>query len=286
MALLKLPNLAWIALSDNPFLEDMTALHESEEQSLPILDAPELESLDGPVLGAGASGTTRRLDYMGTPVAVKTYANDTMTSDGNPQQERLLALTASTVHADGLIQVLGVTLNKHCLVMELLEHYQALAGPPNMESCSRDVYADDCRLSTASARFLVSSMLQVLTELHNRGMSHGDFYGHNILVTNKGSFHAKLHDFGAAFYYDRSAGYAPYIERIELRAFGILVEEVQRRVCDEKDTMILQQFLELAKQSRSVPTFAALREWWTRMTERLIEHVEEHEFHQIGSEGA
>jgi serine/threonine protein kinase len=95
-----------------------------------------------------------------------------------------------------------------------------------METCSRDVY-ERKNMSTQNARIIVQGMLQVLTQLHAKGICHGDFYGHNILLQDGDeSFRVKLSDFGAAFFYDKAAPYAELVQRIEIRAFGVLVEEL------------------------------------------------------------
>ena len=57
---------------------------------------------------------------------------------------------------------------------------------------------------------------------------HGDLYAHNILVNESG--HSLLGDFGAASSYDLNdsiAGLA--LERLEVRAFGCLLEDLLDR---------------------------------------------------------
>jgi serine/threonine protein kinase len=55
------------------------------------------------------------------------------------------------------------------------------AGPPSMKTCFRDVY-ERKNMSTQNAKIIVQGMLQVLRKPHAKGICHGDFYGHNILV--------------------------------------------------------------------------------------------------------
>ena len=52
---------------------------------------------------------------------------------------------------------------------------------------------------------------------------HGDFYAHNVLLHPGGD--CLLGDFGAAFTYPEGGG----LERIEVRAFGCLLEELLER---------------------------------------------------------
>lgn len=250
--ILQLPKLAWVAISDNPFLEAI----KPETTTLDVLN--DIDDQDGEILGQGASGITRMVFWKDRPVAVKTYAG-IMTSDGNPHHEKELALVASTIDSDCLIQVLGQT-KDGSLVMELLDNYQALSGPPSMETCSRDVYDENQTISPIAAFAMVDGLLSVLVKLHSKGICHGDFYGHNILVSPDENKPIKLSDFGAAFFYDKSKEYGKWIEQIELRAFGVLVEEVARLVKVE-DTSV-QNLMLLAKLCAATSNFASLQEQW------------------------
>mmetsp|Transcript_7129 Transcript_7129/g.15567 ORF Transcript_7129/g.15567 Transcript_7129/m.15567 type:complete len:453 (-) Transcript_7129:141-1499(-) len=228
--LLQLPNLAWVALSDNPFLSAVQSrTFESAATSLPKLDEPELDDPNiGEVLGTGASGITHKKYHQNEHVAVKTYVGQ-ITSDGNPEEERKISLLASSLGCESLITVLGQTAGNGALVMEYLENYTALAGPPSLESCSRDVYADDASITPHDAVEMVSGLLEALAKLHAAGICHGDFYGHNILMPPNDSDDekkVKLSDFGAAFMYDKSKKYGHLIEVAEKRAFARLVTEV------------------------------------------------------------
>jgi serine/threonine protein kinase len=147
-----------------------------------------------------------------------------MTSDGNPLQERTLALAASRCNSPCLIQVFGQTLSDGSLVMELLQNFTAFADPPSLESCSRDVYEQENYVTARQAVMMVSGLLDALVKLHECGICHGDFYGHNILIKGE---EVRLSDFGAAFFYDRNAVYAELMERMEMRAFAHLLEEVK-----------------------------------------------------------
>lgn len=249
MSLLSLPNLAWVALSDNPFLSGSTT-------TTTVPDLPVLQGMDesgGELLGQGASGVTRKVLHGTTPVACKTYIG-TMTSDGNPQEEKKLSVVASTIVSPCLISVLGQT-PSGSLVMELLEGYSALAGPPSMDSCSRDVYTDSMTMDATVAVTLVEGLLQVMCALHELGICHGDFYGHNILIADGSGAKVKLSDFGAAFFYDKTADYGKLIQQIEMRAFRIMVEEVEQLVDG-----IGASLLELAKKCRQATSFEELQQ--------------------------
>mmetsp|Transcript_15341 Transcript_15341/g.44391 ORF Transcript_15341/g.44391 Transcript_15341/m.44391 type:complete len:493 (-) Transcript_15341:156-1634(-) len=230
--LLSLPSLSWVAFSDNPFLFNLPAstrkLADKAAAELRTLDDPELDDPNvGEVLGTGASGITHRKYHQNDHVAVKTYVGH-ITSDGNPEEERKISMLASSLGCDFLIQVLGQTAGSGALVMEYLENYSALADPPSMDSCSRDVYPDDAAITPDDAVDIVSGLLDALAKLHAAGVCHGDFYGHNILIPPPGSSgnKVKLSDMGAAFMYNKRKKYGGLIEVIEKRAFARLVTEI------------------------------------------------------------
>ena len=261
-ALLQLPNLRWAAFASNPFLlrskSESSKITETVGSSkLLILDDPTLEDTSWPVLGQGAGGVTRKVSGWKTTtsskkrkhvggdgdgddtteqtlvidVAVKMYAGE-LTSDGSPQDEKMIATRLATTFPDepAMIHVYGETKTKGGLVMEFLDGYDALAGPPSFDTCSRDVYdlTHESKVSVMTPGYcwkIATSMLRVLTELHKLGICHGDFYAHNILI-KPSTRDVKLSDFGAAFCYHKHDEYGKYIERTEVRSFAVLVNEL------------------------------------------------------------
>lgn len=222
MKLLRLPGLRWVALSRNPFLEDVISKRNPE--TLASLDDPVLIDTEWPILGQGAGGITRKVTWNEKFVAVKTFAGE-LTSDGSPQDERAISVAAASLEDPSLIKLLGQTVSAGSLVMEFLDGYEALAGPPSMASCSRDVYGDRT-LSADIAWTIAKNLLRVLHKLHSeKAICHGDFYAHNILV-NLDTQSVKLSDFGAAFFYDPDSDYGRLLQRVELRSYSVLVEEL------------------------------------------------------------
>lgn len=78
----------------------------------------------------------------------------------------------------------------------------------------------------------VNVLLYSLQLLHMHGITHGDCYGHNVLIsfgdkkdeddnTSGVSINVRLSDFGASFMYDMNAEYGTYIEKIKMRAFQV-----------------------------------------------------------------
>jgi tRNA A-37 threonylcarbamoyl transferase component Bud32 len=94
--------------------------------------------------------------------------------------------------------------------------------------------------------------------LHGLGIAHGDLYAHNTLVSPRS---ALVSDFGAACAYGESKALpGKAIERIEARAFGILLSELLERVsvgCNEKLTGALRDVARrcMAKEVMARPGF-------------------------------
>jgi hypothetical protein len=228
-AVLRMPRLTWLALAGNPLAG---AVVEAERQlaDLPAINWEQLQ-VEG-VLGEGASGTIWRANWceasdgVAEPVAVKVFKG-AMTSDGLPEWEMRTWLAAG--EDKGLIGIKGRLLDHPSgasgLVTELIDPaFKTLAGPPSLESCTRDVYAGPLGMSAQVAIALLRRLAGVAARLHARGILHGDFYAHNVLWHPTGRVY--LGDFGAASFYSRESAEAGWLERLEVRAFGLLVEEL------------------------------------------------------------
>lgn len=262
--LLQLPRLAWVAFSDNPFVNNVVPSSSAHHDSLPVLTG--IDETNEEILGEGAGGITRKVIYQGNPVAVKTSAG-AMTSDGLPAEERRINIAVASMqnNCPGFVKVLGQT-EQGSLVMEFLNGFHAIADPPTLDTCSRDVYPPDQRLTRAQSQDLLTDLLQALTFLHRGGICHGDFYGHNIMIHKEDPSNVRLTDFGAAFFFDKSdASLSALLERIELRAFAIFVEEILALIDDvvggegAKDCFISK----LVKQCQEDgATFESVFIWW------------------------
>ncbi len=227
--LLTLPRLSWLAYAGNPFCEARGTQEQVTLAQAPLATIPWRELRLQEQLGEGASGVIHRAERLdcGTPVAVKIFKGE-VTSDGLPRSEMAAALLAGD-HPN-LIPLLG-RLSGHPaqaqgLVMQLITpEFRSLAQPPSLDSCTRDVYPDGSRFELGSALALAQGIASAARQLHQRGVSHGDLYGHNIL--HDGRAQAYLGDFGAASLFDpddRQTALA--LQRLEVRAFGCLLEEL------------------------------------------------------------
>ena len=229
--LLTLPSLTWLAYAGNPLETEADAAALEATASIPW-SALRLEL----ALGEGASGVIHRAMWQrpaqsATPVAVKVYKGE-MTSDGSPLHEMNACITAG-LHPN-LIRVEGrIVGHPHAqagLVMELIDpSYRNLAGLPSLASCSRDVYASDTRFSAEVAVRIAGGIASVAEHLHRQGITHGDLYGHNILWNEHGD--CLLGDFGAAsFHAMQDSLESRALQRIEVRAFGVLLGELLERI--------------------------------------------------------
>ena len=234
-----LPRLTWLAYAGNPFCAE----HEQAMEGIPATaiawDQLQLEQK----LGEGASGVIYRADWRhdgaSEEVAVKLFKG-AMTSDGSPLCEMAACISAGA-HPN-LIPVLGQVEHHpddaHGLVMSLIDPaFANLAGPPSLDSCTRDIYDEGKRFDLNAMLAIAHGIASAAAQLHQRGIMHGDLYGHNILHDNHG--HTLLGDFGAASFYDPAAAHAQQLQRLEVRAFGFLLEELIER-CDAPPSSLHQ----------------------------------------------
>lgn len=226
----ELPRLSWLAFAGNPVAQ---ASEERAVQSHPVPDIDWHELQLHEVLGQGASGVIHRAAWQGRgDVALKLFKGE-ITSDGSPLSEMDACIAAGPHPA--LIPVRGRVSGHPAgtpgLVLGLVDpRYRNLAGPPSLESCTRDVYAPEVRFSWAGLLSVAGDMASAVAQLHARGILHGDLYAHNILWD--GAQRALLGDFGAASFFAPDGAQAPALQRIEARAFGCLLEELLERCTD------------------------------------------------------
>jgi hypothetical protein len=168
--LLELPKLAWLAFAGNPLCREPTI-------TATAIFWADLELHEK--LGEGASGVIHRATRLsaGKPVAVKLFKG-AMTSDGLPDSERGACLAAGP-HPN-LIPVLGEVAahpdRTPGLVMELIgPEFTTLAGPPSLETCSRDVYHPAATFPAEVVMKIARDLAAAGAALHSKGILHGDF---------------------------------------------------------------------------------------------------------------
>lgn len=227
--LFTMPRLSWLAFAGNPccFKPGLT------EQPA-FIPWGQLEVSHQ--LGEGASGfvSTGRWKapeaVQPEAVAVKVFKGE-VTSDGLPEEEMNACMAAGAhphlVHVLG--QIAGHPEAKKGLVLHLIPSvYKNLGGPPDFTTCTRDTYAADTVFTLEQVLAVAKAMASVGAHLHSRGIMHGDLYAHNILTDEAGG--VLLVDYGAASMYDRNSAHAAAVERIEVSAYGCLLDDMLVRV--------------------------------------------------------
>jgi hypothetical protein len=219
--LLQLSKLAWLAFAGNPFRNTVQPMHEPEQ-----LNWQEFELLEQ--LGEGASGNIYRALWQNNTreVAIKVFKGE-VTSDGFPADE-MRACIAAGKHP-GLVGLLGKLKDhpqqKQGLVMELIPPaFYNLGMPPSFVTCSRDTFADGTEFSVPEILKIAMSTASAAAHLHAIGLMHGDLYAHNILIDN--AAHSLMGDYGAASFYELNNVQAKNIQRIEVRAYGCLLDDL------------------------------------------------------------
>ncbi|AZE49785.1 Serine/threonine protein kinase [Pseudomonas chlororaphis] len=229
--LLGLPRLTWLAYAGNPLESEADAAALESVAQIPWTEL-ELQQR----LGEGASGVIHQARWQrpgqaSVEVAVKLYKGS-MTSDGSPLHEMNACISAG--RHPNLIRVEGRISDhpqgQNGLVMQLIEpSYRNLAALPSLASCTRDIYDESSRFSADAALRMARGIASVGAHLHHQGITHGDLYGHNILWNPQGE--CLLGDFGAAsFHALADTEETRALQRIEVRAFGILLEELLERI--------------------------------------------------------
>lgn len=248
--LFELPELTFLSFAGNPCSRNEEAGEKTQLETIPWTALQERH-----LLGEGASGVISAGTWtppvpenaQGIDVAIKLFKG-TITSDGSPMDEMEACIAAGS--HENLIDPIGRIdghPEKRGLVLELISpKYKNLGLPPTLQSCTRDAFHPETSFVVGQVIKVLSGIAGAARQLHERGIAHGDLYAHNILVDGTG--HALLGDFGAATVYGEGK-YEKKLERLEVAAFGLLVEDmlglVERKIesdelMDEKEWLVLE----------------------------------------------
>ncbi len=222
--LFSMPELAFLSFAGNhcaPSFEDNPVLDDIAWSELTVNE----------MLGEGASGIISKGSWRSEQDQEKTVAiklfKGSVTSDGSPADEMIACITAGS-HPnliDPIAKIHGHPDGKPGLVLQLIPpHYTNLGLPPSLQSCTRDSFVPGMMFSAGKCMAILRSVVSAAVHLHARGIAHGDLYAHNILIDEAG--HALVGDFGAATIYRQSHAKGDAIERLEVRAFGHLIEDM------------------------------------------------------------
>ena len=227
--MLAMPNLSWMGLAGNPLVTSSAA------DALPPPKWIRDDEIDvHEQIGAGGGGFVHRASWRPAPgrptgpdVALKIFRGAGTVTDGDPRHEIDLG---SVLQHPNVIRVLGASPAPRLgLVLELLdtrETWAELGGPPNFDTCTRDTYAPGTTFPASKVLRTLRGVAAACAHLHAKRFTHGDLYAHNTLVERL-SGEAKVGDFGAAYHYaPLGAAAAPAIERLEVRAFACMAEEL------------------------------------------------------------
>jgi len=222
---LTLSKLAWISISGNP-------ISTSPKEVTKVIPENDIKIRHSEVLGHGASGTVYKARYQDKGVAVKIFKNQQVKgSDGNSFDEIVIN---GLINHPLVMSSIGVIPNEENteykgMVMELVQDTHPLGMVPSFINVTRDEgpALESINLSEKQVYDTIWNICSALEYIHSSAsISHGDIYLHNIL--RDANFAAKLSDFGASFVYDRenNAELADIFERIEVLAFGRLIQDL------------------------------------------------------------
>jgi hypothetical protein len=235
--LLELPKLSWFACAGNTFnninnnvSNNDNVFNINSSFDLPLISWKKLEIIDK--LGEGASGIVYKAIYKTNRYSSKLVAlklfKGRATSDGLPEDE--MNISVSIGYHENSVKVLGKLIenpdNQLGLILSLIpDEFKILGEPPSFDTCTRDVYPVDKKLSLCYVFKIIKGVSSICSHLHSKGISHGDLYAHNILV-NENNGRSLLTDFGAASMYEVNSSYGLSLQLYEIRSFGCLLEEL------------------------------------------------------------
>lgn len=220
--LFSLPKLTWLAFSGNKF-NTLNTENSCSEFDSNLIEYKQL-------LGEGASGFIYKASseiFDNKDVAVKIFKGE-VTSDGYPHDE--IEITLRVGKHPNLVELVG-KLNNHKegkkgLIFNLIsEYFKNLASPPSLQSCTRDIFNKIDKISVQTCLSIIKQLVSVAKHLHSKGIIHGDFYAHNTLINIQNN-EILFTDFGAASLYDLNGNFAENIEKIEVRALGIFIDDL------------------------------------------------------------
>ena len=217
--LLTLPKLAWLAFAGNDFNKAQCLTQSRLNNEL--LTSYTLSH----IIGQGASGIIHLAHKSGHSVAIKLFKG-AITSDGYPLDEVNCCLQAG--NHNNLIKVLAYIEHgsQLGLVMELIDaRFKNLGLPPSLQTCTRDTFDKHANYTLEGIYEIAKQMSSTLAHLHANHVSHGDIYAHNTMINEKNEI--LFGDFGAATNLALlTEQQQRHIEKIEVRAFGCLIEDL------------------------------------------------------------
>ena len=205
----------------------------------------------GEYLGKGASGQVELYHWNTKQVAVKLIHG--VTSDGRAEDELAIysavGSSGASVEESRVVGCLAlfsdVNTGKNGVVMERLPSTLVdLALPPTIQEVTIDRYEDQYALamSPSMVYHALKDAVTAMQFLHEHvGVAHGDVYAHNMKVDREGGTgRVFLLDFGASYFTGGrdGNGFGVQAERLEVRSFGILIQELLNLIDVGEDTAV------------------------------------------------
>jgi len=277
--LTRLPKLSWLAFAGNPFAQQLPL----SDIDLPAIKWEHLQIHD--VIGEGASGVISNASWrnlnncIGDPeqaLVIKKYKG-LLTSDGYCHDELAASIAANPYpNLIPLVAHIDQPASKGLLMHRINSNYKTLGKPPNRESCTRDIFDPDQRLTAATVIKIAGTIANTLVHLHDGHLCHGDLYAHNILTNPDAD--TLLSDFGAASSYKYlKKSHQDCLQNIEVRAFGCLLEDLLNLIVPAEEnvttsllTGLKDRCLQPAISSR--PTFRQITDEITTMSTTPEDH--------------
>ena len=247
-----LPRLAWLAFAGNPFDDRAESGRGGRGGHCRASTGGACRCSDK--LGEGASGVIHRADWRAARRQRPAGGREAV--QGRGDQRRLAAQRDGRLHRRRRASEPDRGRGPHPGPSR--RHVRPGAGPggPALSQPGRAAQPGLlhprclCRRRRAgrwrAARRLACGIASAAAQLHARGILHGDLYAHNILWDGEGD--GLLGDFGAAsFLPPDEPDQALALQRIEARAFGLLLEELRSRCqpADESESATLARWADL-----------------------------------------
>lgn len=257
--LTELPKLSWYADAGNPYQSN----ERHEQAHPPLIDWQDIEL--GEKIGVSASNEVYQAMYKNQKVAVKLYGAE-LSTDGLASDDMMACLLAGS-HSQiiGAIgQLKNTPGNKPGLVMPMIAAaYRKLGNPPDFATYTRDVYTPTQKYSTSVIVQIAKDIASAMEYCHQRGIMHGDLYAHNILTNEEGQSY--LGDFGAASIYTPQTPDGVLREKLDVRAYGRLLEELCQNTSDEAVSEDIKKVMKqcLNDTITAIPTFQEIKTYFS-----------------------
>merc|ERR1712166_135130 len=252
-AMIRAPNLAWVAFSTNAFLGN-----ESPKLAVPDMALHSMKSTE--TLATNQGKSVIKSTVLGEPAAIKFFG--VMDTDGLASNE----VTVNGIIGNGhysMINTIAVEMESKshsaAVAFEFLKGWAPLGGRPNFDTITRDTFSPETpRFSGAEVLHVATLISGALSKLHSLGISHGDLYAHNIMAQPAGTLtlrgKVKLGDFGGSTRYPEEL--ASQVDIWERRSYAFLLDDMlsysqEAFLLDDMSATVSGGRAELKKNDRS-----------------------------------